>query len=262
MSPDHLCEEGLAHREDIEIPFHVIFLFSTILFFLYGIHLNAHFYFFGLIIRIFSCAYQFLLEIYCVLLYWYFILRFNHYMGHKLQILDSTQSRDHEEDQINLPMTATPTIDTYLTVRLQIVLFQQNYLDELDSISTHITDIAYAAQNLYNPSVTVSTLHVYDTPIVYQDQQLQEFLDGEEHCRNFINQDLTFLQLFAIYHMTDAEDNQSIASDSTDKSILTVIENDHSQDVDSTPAFTLATTLPEDFVPTDYDHTPIQSVQP
>ena len=29
MSPDHLCEEGLAHREDIEIPFHVIFLFSN-----------------------------------------------------------------------------------------------------------------------------------------------------------------------------------------------------------------------------------------
>ena len=71
MSPDHLCDEGLAHREDIEIPFHVIFLFSTILLFLYRIHLNAHFYFFGLIIRIFSWTYKFLLEIYRTLLYWY-----------------------------------------------------------------------------------------------------------------------------------------------------------------------------------------------
>ena len=25
MSPDHLCEEGPAHREEIEIPFHVTF---------------------------------------------------------------------------------------------------------------------------------------------------------------------------------------------------------------------------------------------
>ena len=91
---------------------------------------------------------------------------------------------------------------------------------------------------------------------------MQEFLDREEHCHNFINQDLTFLQPSAIYHMTDTEDNQSIASDSTDKSILTVIENDQSQEVDSTPAFTSVTVLPEDFVCTDYDYTPIQSVQP
>ena len=62
--------------------------------------------------------------------------------------------------------------------------------------------------------------------------------------------------------MTDAEDNQSIASDSRDASILTVIENDQSQEVDSTPAFTSATALPEDFVCTDYDRTPVQSVQP
>ena len=62
--------------------------------------------------------------------------------------------------------------------------------------------------------------------------------------------------------MTDAEDNQSIASDSTDKSILTVIENDQSQEVDSTPVFTSVTALPENLEHTDYDHTPIQSVQP
>ena len=193
MSPDHLCEEGPAQREDIEIPFHVIFSFSTILLFLYRIHLNAHFYFFGLVIRIFSHAYQFLLEIYCVLLNWYFILRFNHCVGHQLQIPDSTQGRDHKEDIINLSVTAMPIIDTYLAVRLQIVLFQQNYLDELDSISTYIADIVYATQNFYNPSVTVSTFHIYATPTVYQGQQLQEILDGEEHCHNFINQDLSFL---------------------------------------------------------------------
>ena len=187
MSPDHLCEEGLAHSEDIKIPFHVIFSFSTILLFLYEIHLNAHFYFFGLVIRIFSCAYQFLSEIYHVLLYWYFILRFNHCVGHQLQIPDSIQCRDHEEDPINLPVTAAPIIDTYLTLRLHVVLFKKNYLDELDSISTNISDIVYAAQNFHNPSVTVSTFHVNDTPTVYQEQKLQELLDREEHCCNFFN---------------------------------------------------------------------------
>ena len=52
--------------------------------------------------------------------------------------------------------------------------------------------------------------------------------------------------------MTDADDNQSTASDSTDASILTVIENNQSS----------VTALPEDFVNTDYDHTPKQSVEP
>ena len=170
--------------------------------------------------------------------------------------------QDHKEDQLNLPVTAMPTIETYLTGRLQIVLFQQNYLDELDSIPTYIADTIYAAQSFQKPSVTVSNLHVYDTPILYQDQQLQELLDGEEHCHNFINQDLTFLQPSTIYQMTDADDNQFIESDSTDASVLTVIENDQSQEVDSTPAFTSATVLPENLVCTDYNHTPIQSVEP
>ena len=56
--------------------------------------------------------------------------------------------------------------------------------------------------------------------------------------------------------MRDAEGNQSIPSDSTDESVLTVIENDQSQEVDSTPAFTSAIALSEDLDHTDYDHTP------
>ena len=91
---------------------------------------------------------------------------------------------------------------------------------------------------------------------------MQKFLDGEECCHNFINQDLTFLQPSTVYHITDADDNQSIALDSTDASILTVIESEQSKEVVSTPAFTSVTALPEDFVFTDYNQTPIQSVEP
>ena len=46
--------------------------------------------------------------------------------------------------------------------------------------------------------------------------------------------------------MTDTEDNQSIATNSTNESILTVIENDQSHEVDSTPAFASATALSKD----------------
>ena len=143
-------------------------------------------------------------------------------------------------------MTDVLTVDTYITIRPQIVLFQQNSFDKFNCVSTYIVDIAYAAQNFQNPPVTVSTLQAYDTPIVYRDQQLQEFLNGEECCRSFINQDLSFLQPSAVYHTTDAEDNQSIASDSSDESVLTVRENDQSPEVDSTSTYISATAVPED----------------
>ena len=62
--------------------------------------------------------------------------------------------------------------------------------------------------------------------------------------------------------MTDTDDNQSTVPDSMDASILTVIENNQSEEVDSTSVFTSVTVLSQDLVDTDYNHTPIQSVEP
>ena len=128
---DQKVTRGLAHKEDIEIPFDIIFSSSTILIFLYGIHLNAHFYFFGLTTRIFLWTYNFLSGIYCVLFYWYFIMHFNHSMGQKKPTPDSTESRDREEDQHNLPVKAAPTIDAFVTVRPQIIFFNRIILMKL-----------------------------------------------------------------------------------------------------------------------------------
>ena len=140
MSPEHLCEEGPAYREDIEIPFHIILSFSTILVFLYRIHLNVHFYLFRLTTRIFVWTYNFLSGIYCMLFYWYFILHFSHCVGEKKTTPDSTKSRDHDTAQQNLPVTAAPTIDAFVTVRTQIIFLQQNYFDEIASSPTHVAN--------------------------------------------------------------------------------------------------------------------------
>ena len=238
MSPDHLCEEGPANREDIEIPFHIIFSFSTILIFLYGIYPNRHFYFFGLTTRIFLWMYNFLSGIYRMLLYWYFILCFNHYTGQKKTTPDPTKSRDHDADQQNLPATATPTIDAFVTVRPQIIFFQQNYFDEICSTPTYLANTIYPVLSFPNLSVTVSTFHISEAPLLYLDQQLQEFLDSEECCHNFINQDLTFLQPSMVYEITVSDDSLSTASDSTDASVITIKENNPSQEVDSNSSLT------------------------
>ena len=257
MSPDHLCEEGLAYREDIEIPFNIIFSFS-ILIFLYRIHLNGHFYFFGLITRIFLWIYNLLSKLHRVLFYWYFILRFNHYTGQKKTTLNSTESRDHNGDQQILPLTTAPDKDAFLMARPQITFFQQNYFDEICSIVTYVANSTHVVLTLPNLPVTFGTFHISEAPILYWDQQLQEFLIGKEYCRNFINQDLTFLQSSTVYDTTELDDSISTASDSTDTSVITVKENNQSQEEDSNSPHSSLTALSYDSISTDNSPAPVQ----
>ena len=95
-------------------------------------------FFFGLTTRIFWWTYNLLCRIHQVLFYWYFILCFNHYTGQQKTISDSTKSRDHNADQQNLQVTAAPAIDAFVTVRPQIIFFQQNYFDEICSTVTYV----------------------------------------------------------------------------------------------------------------------------
>ena len=98
------------------------------------------------------------------------VLLLNYCMGQKKTTPDSTKSRDHDEDQQNLPVTATPTIDSFVTVRPQIIFFQQNYFDEIGSTPTYVAHAIYPVASFPNLSVIVSTFHIFDAPLLYQDQ--------------------------------------------------------------------------------------------
>ena len=110
--------------------------------------------------------------------------------------------------------------------------------------------------------VTVGTLHISEAPILYRDQQLQEFLIGEECCRNFINQDLTFQQPSTVYDTMELEDSISTASDSTDASVITVRENNPPQEEDSNSPHSSLTALSYDSISTDNSAAPVQPVEP
>ena len=56
------------------------------------------------------------------------------------------------------------------------------------------------------------------------------FLIGEEHCCNFINQDVTFLQPLTVYETTTLEDSISSISNSTEVSLNTVQEINQPQE--------------------------------
>ena len=91
-------------------------------------------------------------------------------MGQKTTTLDSTESTDHDADQRNLPVIAAPTIDAFVTVRPQIIFFQQNYFDEIGSTPTYVANAIYPVQSFPNLSVSVSTFHIFDAPLLYWDQ--------------------------------------------------------------------------------------------
>ena len=79
-------------------------------------------------------------------------------MGQKKTTLDSTESRDHNADQPNLPVTTAPAIDAFVTVRPQIIFFQQNYFDEICGTVTYVAKDIHPVPTLPNLPVTVSTL--------------------------------------------------------------------------------------------------------
>ena len=141
MSPDHLCEEGLAHREEIEIPFNVILFFSIPLTISYRIHLNRHFYLFGLIARILFWIYHLWSRLYHTLFYWYFLLHFSGDIRQKETTPDSTQSRDRQSDQQTLPETLAPNTEVLITVRPQINFQQYNSINKIFNV---VTDTANA----------------------------------------------------------------------------------------------------------------------
>ena len=197
-----------------------------------------------------------------MLFYWYFIWCFNHHIGQKKTMPDSTKSRDCNADQQILPVTTAPDIDALLTVRPHITFFQANHFDEICSVVIYVANVTHIVPTLPNLPVTVSTLQISEAPILYWDQQLQEFLIGEECCHNFINQDLTFLQPLTVYETTELDDSISTALDSTDVSVITVQENNQPQEEDSNSPHSSLTELSCDSTRTDYRPAPVQPVEP
>ena len=141
-----------------------------------------------------------------MLFYWCFLLHFNYYIRPKETTLDSTKSRDQQLNQQTLPETPAPDTEVLITVRPQINFLWHNCINEIFNIVTFTANAAHIIPTFTNLPVTVNTLHISDAPRLHRDKQLEEFLIGEIHCRNFINQDLTFLQPSTIYEATTQED--------------------------------------------------------
>ena len=93
------------------------------------------------------------------------------------------------------------------------------------------------------------------------DKQLEEFLIGEEHCCNFINQDLISLQPLTVHETTTLEDSIPPESSSTDVSLNMVQEINQSQEEGSNPPHSSLAELFHDSTRIANRPAPIQPVE-
>ena len=105
-------------------------------------------------------------------------------------------------------------------------------------------------------------MHISDPPDLHRDKQLEEFLIGEECCHNFINQELTFLQLSTIYEATTQEDGVLPESNLTALPLITLGEANQLQEEDNHPAQAPPTELLYNTTGIAARPTPIQPVEP
>ena len=161
-----------------------------------------------------------------------------------------------------MSITTPPKTDAFWTVRPQITFFQQNYIDETCSVVTYAANATHIVPTCPNLPVIVTTLRISEASILYRDQQFQEFLIGQEHCHNFINQDLTFLQPSTVYDTMELDDRISTASDSIDASVITVQENKQPQEKDNTSSHSSSIELSYDSTRIGNRPAPIQLVEP
>ena len=101
---------------------------------------------------------------------------------------------------------------------------------------TFIANATHIIPIFTNLALTLSTLHISDPPRLHRDKQLDKFLIGEICCRNFMNQDLTFLQPSTIYETKTQEDRILPEPNPTEVPLNTFQETNQPQEEDNNPS--------------------------
>ena len=142
-----------------------------------------------------------------MLFYWYFLLHFNCYIRHKELPSDSTKSRGQPIDQQILLEVPVPVTEVLRHIRPQSNFLWNSHIDEIPSIVTFAGNITHIVQDFINLPVNTSILYIFDSAKLQQNKPFQQFLRDKIYCQNFINQDLTFLQLSVLHVTQPKEDN-------------------------------------------------------
>ena len=103
---------------------------------------------------------------------------------------------------------------------------------------TFAGNITHTLQDSINLPVNTSIPKQIDPPKIQQDNHFQAFLRGKIPCQNFINQDLTFLQLSLLHVTQPKEDSILPEAITTEVPSITSQESNSNQELNAnrTPA--------------------------
>ena len=108
------------------------------------------------------------------------------------------QLQDQHHQQVktgnSLVQTSPPLEELLIEVREQLI--QPPFMEHIPSLQdlqqdSQIFDTEHSL-NLHIPNVSIE--RTYSPPVIYNDRAFTEFVNGEERCLKFVNQDLTFFQ--------------------------------------------------------------------
>ena len=108
------------------------------------------------------------------------------------------QLQDQHHQQVktgnSLVQTSPPPEELLIEVREQII--QPPFMEQIPSLQdlqqdSQVFDTEHSL-NLHVPNVSI--VRTYSLLVIYNGQAFTEFVNGEERCLKFVNQDLSFLQ--------------------------------------------------------------------
>ena len=106
------------------------------------------------------------------------------------------QDQHHQQTKTDnlLVQTSPPPEELLIEVREQLI--QPPFMEQIPSIQdlqqdSQVFDTEHLL-NLHTPNISIEG--TYSPPVIGNDRAFTEFVNGEEGCQKFINQDLTFLQ--------------------------------------------------------------------
>ena len=99
-------------------------------------------------------------------------------------------------------MIQIPPLDEFLTeIREQLIVFssteQASPIQDIQQECSH-SQVFETEQLLFLHTPNILIEWTYSPPVICNDGAFTEFIQGEERCLKFINQDLTFLQSSSI----------------------------------------------------------------
>ena len=106
------------------------------------------------------------------------------------------QNQHHQQVKTgqSLVQTSPPPEELLIEVREQLIqppFMEQISLPQDFQQDSQVFDTEHSS-NLHIPNVSIE--RTYSPLVIYNDRSFTEFVNGEERCLKFVNQDLTFLQ--------------------------------------------------------------------